>query len=223
MIRSLASLLLAVAVLPAAAQPQAKKPAEPTAAALTAQLVKAVEKWIADPADSAAAAPELKAKYRVLHREVAGGGKVYAVVAPSSVAPARLIQYGDAQPAGGKKLVLQRAWLRGHFLVLQFDGQKQYRDLRKADAAGGLELTGYVVEDGGARGFKDVEAFEDALKTFVKTPVPPGLAATAGKLAGGKAYTLEAVKSPGRVVIAVVLADGSVYEVRQPASAKNRK
>lgn len=220
--KALASLLLAAAVMPAAAQPKAKAPSEPAAAELAAQLVKAAEKWVADPADSSEAAPELKAKYRVLHRVAADGSKIYAVVAPSSVAPARLLQYGDAQPAGGQKLVLQRAWLRGHFLVLQFDAQKQYRDLRRADSSGGLELAGYVAEDGSARGFKKAEAFEHALKTFVKAPVPPGLAATAAKLAGGKPYTLEAVKAPDRVVIAVVLPDGSAYEVKPRARAAGK-
>lgn len=221
--KSLAAFLLAVAVLPAAAQPEAKAPAEPTAAQLSSQLVKAAEKWVSDPADSAEAARELKAKYRVLHRGNPAGGRIYGVIVPGAIAPARLIQYGDSQPAGGKKLVLQRAWLRGRFLVLQFDGQKQYRDLRKADAGGGLELAGYVSEDGGARGFTDAAAFEHALKTFVKYPAPPGLAATAAKLAGGKPYTLEAVKSRDRVVIAVILADGSVYEVKAPPPAKKKK
>lgn len=219
--RFLAPLLLAAAVHAAAAQPKAKAPAEPGAAELSAQLVKAVEKWVADPADSAGVSPELKAKYRVLHRAEAGG-KVYGVIVPGSVVPTRLLQYGDAQPAGGKKLILQRAWLQGRFLVLQFDAQQQYRDLRKADAAGGLELAGYVAEDGAARGFKDAAAFEHALKTFVKVPVPAGLAATAAKLAGGKPYTLEAARSKDRTVIAVVLADGSAYEIK-PAPAKTKK
>lgn len=218
----LASLIIAAAVLPAAAA-QPKAPAEPTAAELAAQLVKAVEKWVADPADSAEAAPDLKSRYRVLHRVDAGGARIYGLVAPRTVVPARLLQYGDAQPAGGKKLILQRAWLHGHFLVLQFDAQKQYRDLRKADAAGGLELAGYVAEDGGAHGFKDAEAFEHALKTFVKAPAPPALAATAGKLAGGKPYTLEAAKSKDRTVIAVVLADGSAFEIKPPSPAKKKK
>lgn len=217
------SLLLAVAALPAAAQPKIKAPAEPSAAELTAQLIKTVEKWVADPADSAEIAPELKSKYRVLHRASADGGKIYGVVVPRQVAPARFIMYGDTQPAGGKKLVLKRAWLRGRFLVLEFDGQKQYRDLNKAEAAGGLELTGYVAEDGAAHGFKDAAAFEHAVKTFVKAPVPAGLAATAGKLANGKPYTLEAVKAKDRVVIAVVLADGSIYEIRPPAPAPANK
>lgn len=218
-----ASLLLAVAVLPAAAQPKAKTPAEPTAAELAAKLLKAPEKWVADPADSAEVASGLKAKYRVLHRDDAKGGKIYALIAPGAVVPARVLQYGDTQPPGGKKLILQRAWLHGNFLVLQFDGQKQYRDLRKPEEAGGLELAGYVGEEGGAHGFKDAAAFEHALRTFVKTPVPPGLAATARKLANGKPYTLVAAKSQDRVVIAVMLADGSAYEVKPPASAKKKK
>lgn len=222
MVKILASLLLAVAVPHAAAQPKAKTPAEPTAAELAAKLVKAVEKWVADPADSAELAPELKGRYRVLRRDDAGGGRIYGVLAPGTVVPERLIQYGDSQPAGGKKLTLRRAWLHGHFLVLEFDGQKQYRDLRKAAAVGGLELTGYVGEDGGAHGFKDAEAFEHALRTFVKAPVPKGLPATAAKLAGGKPYTLEAVRSQERVVIAVMLADGSAYEVK-PAAAPAKK
>lgn len=222
MIKSLAALLLAVAILPAAAQPKAKAPAEISAAELAAQLVKTVEKWVADPADSAQVASELKGKYRVLHRDNPAGGKIYAVIAPGSVASARLLQYGDAQPAGGKKLVLQRGWLRGRFLILQFDGQTQYRDLRKIDESGGLDLTGYITEKGEARGFKEVDAFEHALKTFVKAPVPVNLAATAGQLAGGKSYTLEAVKSPDRVVIAAVLADGSAFEVL-PKPVKKKK
>lgn len=219
----LASLLLAVAVLPAAAQPKAKAPAETAAADLAAQLLKAIEKWSADPADNAAAAPELKAQYRVLRRANPSGGLVYGVIAPGSVAPGRLIQYGDSQQAGGKKLVLQRAWLQGHFFILQFDGQKQYRDLRKADAAGGLELVGYITENGGASGFTNAEAFEHALKTFVKVPVPRGLAATAEKLAGGKPYTLEAPRSKDRVAVAVLLADGTFLEIKSPASEKKKK
>lgn len=218
------SISLAVAVMPAsAAQPKAKAPAESSAAELTAQLVKTVEKWVADPADSAEVAPGLKSKYSVLHRAAADGGKIYGVVVPRQVAPARFIMYGDSQPAGGKKLVLKRAWLHGNFIVLEFNGQKQYRDLRKAEASGGLELTGYVAEDGAAHGFKDAAAFEHAVKTFVKAPVPSGLAATAVKLAGGKPYTLEAVKAKDRVVIAVVLADGSIYEVRPSVPAKKQK
>lgn len=218
----LASFLLVVAVLPAAAQTKAKAPAEPSAAELAAKLAKAPEKWAADPADSAEVASDLKGRYGVLHRSEAGGAKAYVVVVPGAVSPARLLQYGDTQPAGGKKLTLQRAWLRGHFLVLQFDAQKQYRDLRKADPAGGLELAGYVGEEGGAHGFKDAEAFEHALKTFVKAPAPKGLAATARKLAGGKPYTLEAARSADRVVIAVMLADGSAYEVKPAAPAKKK-
>ena len=214
--KAFALLLLVVAVMPAAAQPKTKVRAETSAADLTAQLLKAVEKWVADPADSAEAAPELKAKYRVIHRVLAGGGKVYAVVAPSSVVPARLLQYGDIQPAGGKKLVLQRGWLHGRFLILQFDGQKQYRDLRKADAASGLALAGYVNEEGEARGFTDPEAFEHALKTLPNAPATPKLAATVRKLAGGKPYTLEAVKNKGVLMLAVVLADGSAYAIKTP-------
>ena len=107
--------------------------------------------------------------------------------------------------------------------MLDFDGQKQYRNLKKAEAAGGLELTGYVSDDGAAHRFKNAAAFEHALKTFVKAPVPSGLAATASKLAGGKPYTFEAVRTKDRVVIAVALADGTLYEVRPPASAKKSK
>lgn len=214
--KALSLLLLVAAVMPAAAQPKTKVRAETSAADLTAQLLKAVEKWVADPADSAEVAPELKAKYRVIHRDIAGGGKVYAVVAPNSIVPARLLQYGDAQPAGGKKLVLQRGWLHGHFLVLQFDGQKQYRDLRKPDPASGLALAGYVSEDGEARGFTDPEAFEHALKTLPNAPATPKLAATVRKLAGGKPYTLEAVKNKGVLLLAVVLADGSAYAIKPP-------
>ena len=217
------SLFLALAVMPAAAQPKTKAPAEPSATELTAQLVKTVEKWVADPADNAEVAPELKSKYSVLHRAAADGSKIYGVVVPGQVAPVRFIMYGDSQPAGGKKLVLKRARLHGNFIVLEFDAQKQYRDLRKAEPAGGLELTGYVAEDGTAHGFKDAAAFEHAVKTFVKAPVPSGLAATAAKLANGKPYTFEAVKAKDRVVLAVVLADGSIYEVKAPVPAKKRK
>ena len=222
--RLVLAILLAVAAMPAsAAQAKTKAPSEPSAAELTAQLVKTVEKWVEDPADSAEVAPGLKSKYNVLHRAAADGGKIYGVVVPSQVAPVRFIMYGDSQPAGGKKLVLKRARLHGNFIVLEFDGQKQYRDLRRAEAAGGLELTGYVSDDGSAHGFKDASAFEHALKTFVKAPVPAGLAATAGKLANGKPYTLEAVKAKDRVVIAVVLADGSIYEIKAPAPANKKK
>jgi hypothetical protein len=215
-----AALALALA-LPAAAAP-APKTAEPSAAELAGKLSKAVEKWAADKGDNAELAPELKDKYRVLHRDAPDGSKIYGVLAPGDVVPGRLIQYGDAQ-AGGKKLALQRAWLHGRFLVLEFDSQKQYRDLRKADGAGGLELTGYVA-DGSARGFKDAAAFEHALKTFVKTPVPASLKAAADGAAGGKPYTLEAAKGKdGRVAIAAVLADGSAFAIVPTPKAPARK
>ncbi len=206
----LAILLLAVA-MPAAA--------EISAADLSAQLMKAVEKWAVAPADSASVASELKGQYRVLNRANPSGGKVYGVIAPGSVAPARLIQYGDTQLPDGKKLVLQRAFLQGRFFILQFDKQKQYRDLRKADAAGGLELAGYITENGSAGGFTNAEAFEHALKTYVKAPMPAGLAADAQKVAGGKPYTFEAAKTKDRVVVGV-LVDGTLHAITSPAKKK---
>lgn len=221
MIKSLASLLLAVAALSASAAAP-KAPAEVSAASLSSQLLTAVEKWTADPKDSASVASELKADYRVLRRNNPAGGLVYGVIAPGNVAPGRLIQYGDSQRADGKKLVLQRAWLQGHFFILQFDGQTQYRDLRKADAAGGLDLAGYINENGTASGFTSAEAFEHALKTFVKISAPRGLAAAAGKIAGGKAYTFEAPRSKDRVAVGILLSDGTFHDLNKPAAGAKK-
>lgn len=215
--------LLAVALaVPAAAAPApkaAKAPAEIGAPELAGQLTKAVEKWTLDPAANAGAAADLKAKYRVIRRDAPGGGTVVGLVGPSSVVPGRLLQWGD-QSAGGKKLALKGGRLQGHFLVLEFTGQTQYRDLRKADPNGGLDLAGYCGEDGSAHSFKDAEAFDYALKDTVKVPSFKGLSAAASKAAAGKPYTLEAVRGKDRVVIAAVLADGSAFEIRPPAGKK---
>lgn len=211
-----AALLLSAAPLFAAPTPKA--PAEIGAPELAAQLTKAVEKWAVDPKANDGAAKDLKAKYRVLSRPAPDGGTIVGLVAPSSVVPGRLLQWGDAQPAGGKKLALKGGRLSGHFLVLDFEGQTQWRDLRKASADGGLDLAGYV-EAGSAHAFKDAEAFEEALKAVGVTPFK-GLGAAAAKAAAGKPYTLEAVKGKERVVVAAVLADGSAFEIRPPAKKK---
>jgi hypothetical protein len=211
-----AALLLSAMTAAAAPAPAAKEVAAPE---LAAQLTKAVEKWVVDAADNAGAASDLKTKYRVLKRAAPGGGTIVGLLGPASVVPGRLIQYGDSA-AGAKKLILKRGSLKGHFLVLEFDAQTQYRDLRKADSAGGLDLTGYVTEEGSAHGFKDAEAFDYALKDQVKTAPFKGIKEAAAKAAGGKPYTLEAVKAKDRVVIAAMLADGTAFAINPPVVKK---
>lgn len=201
----------------AASSTQAPPPQgrEMSIAELEALLLK-VQYCEKNPRDTAELAPDLKGKVGLVTCRKDPANPEAFVLVPKSVRPEQQLMY-----AGQAGLKFLGARFVDHYLVLQFDKQIHYLDLRKP-TPNGFSPAGYAV-GGDLDQFSDFGAFSHALKTFsgvkADSKLLTQLPALISKVAGSESYRLGAREHQGEwyVVVATKIGATRVWpEMKTP-------